>query len=98
MVIWIVEFGWDLAKERVNIAKHEHTFSEAVEAFQDPKGVQLVDCQHSETEKRFYWVGKVSSGKILTVWFTRRGRKARIIGCAEWRKMRRVYHEAAKIK
>lgn len=93
-----MEFEWDLAKEQANISKHGHTFSEAVEAFQDPKGVQLVDRKHSDHEKRFYWVGKVSSGKILTVWFTRRGNKVRIIGCAEWRKFRSFYYEAAKIK
>lgn len=93
-----MEFEWDLAKDQANITKHGQTFSDAVEAFQDSKGVQLVDPEHSETEARFYWIGKISSGKILTVWFTRRGKKVRIIGCAEWRKMRSLYHEAAKIK
>lgn len=98
MVDCLVDFEWDLAKEQANISKHGHTFSEAVEAFQDPRGVQLLDREHSDKEDRFYWVGKVSSGKILTVWFTRRGKKVRIIGCAGWRKMRSLYHEAAKIK
>ncbi len=93
-----MEFEWDLAKEQANIRKHGHTFSEAVEAFQDPKGAQLVDRKHSDHENRFFWVGKVSSGKILTVWFTRRGNRVRIIGCAEWRKFRSFYYEAAKIK
>ncbi len=98
MAICVVKFEWDLAKEQTNIKKHGHTFSEAVEAFQDSKGVQLVDREHSDDEERFYWVGKISSGKILTVWFTRRAKKVRIIGCAEWRKMRSLYYEAAKIK
>lgn len=93
-----MEFEWDLAKEQANISKHGHTFSEAVEAFQDPLGVQLVDRRHSHQEGRYYWVGKVSSGKILTVWFTRRANKVRIIGCAEWRKFRSYYYEATKIK
>lgn len=66
--------------------------------FQDLQGVQLVDRKHSGHERRFYWVGKVASGKILTVWFTRRADKIRIIGCAEWRKFRSFYYEAAKIK
>jgi len=74
-----VDFEWDLSKEQANIKKHGHTFSEVVEAFQDPRGVQLVDRKHSASERRFYWVGKVSSGKILTVWFTRRTNKVRII-------------------
>ncbi len=59
-----MEFEWDLAKEQANISKHKHTFSEAVEAFQDPKGVQLVDREHSAKEERFYWVGKISTRGI----------------------------------
>lgn len=98
MALCVVEFEWDLAKEQSNIKKHGHTFSEGVEAFQDPMGVQLIDPEHSTQEDRFYWIGKTSSGKILTVWFTRRAKKIRIIGCAEWRKMRSLYYEAAKIK
>ena len=61
-------------------------------------GVQLVDQKHSFKEKRFYWIGKASSGMILTVWFTRRKTKIRIIGCAEWRKFRSIYYEATKVK
>lgn len=98
MALYVAEFEWDLAKEQSNIKKHGHTFSEAVEAFLDPKGVQLTDSEHSDQEDRFYWIGKASSGKILTVWFTRRAKNIRIIGCAEWRKMRSLYYEAAKIK
>ncbi|MBX9766156.1 MAG: BrnT family toxin [Bdellovibrionales bacterium] len=94
----IVEFEWDLAKEETNIEKHGRTFTEAVECFQDPDGVQLVDEKHSAHEKRFYWVGRANSGDILTVRFTRRGSKVRIIGCAEWRKLRSFYYEAAKNK
>ena len=93
-----MDFEWDLAKEQANINKHGYTFSEAVEAFQDPHGVQLVDQKHSATEMRFFWLGKVNSGKILTVWFTRRKSKIRIIGCADWRKFRSFYYEATKIK
>ena len=89
---------WDLSKEQANIKKHGHTFSEAIEAFQDPHGIQLVDESHSSQEDRYYWVGKVSSGKVLTVRFARRGDKVRIIGCAEWRKFRSFYNEATKIK
>jgi uncharacterized DUF497 family protein len=92
-----MEFEWDLAKEEANIKKHGHSFSEAVECFKDPKGIQLMDAAHSVAEMRHFWVGKKASGKILTVWFTQRGAKIRIIGCAHWRKFRRFY-EAAQIK
>jgi len=80
-----------LAKELENKRKHGISFTEAVETFSDPNGVQLVDKSHSKTEERFYWVGKSDSGRILTTRFTKRGTKIRIIGCAEWRKFRRFY-------
>ena len=93
-----MEFEWDAEKELVNLQKHKVSFSEAVEAFFDPKGIQLVDRKHSTREPRFYWVGKSNQGRILTTWFTRRGSVIRIIGSAEWRQFRRLYNEAAQAK
>ncbi|MBS1985319.1 MAG: BrnT family toxin [Bdellovibrionales bacterium] len=92
-----MNFEWDLAKELENKRKHGISFTEAVETFSDPNGVQLVDKTHSKTEERFYWVGKSDSGRILTTRFTRRGTKIRIIGCAEWRKFRRFYETAQDV-
>jgi uncharacterized DUF497 family protein len=77
----------------VNVKKHRVPFVYAVETFFDPKGFQMVDPKHSAHERRFYWVGKTNVGRILTRWFTRRGNVIRIIGSAEWRKFRRLYHE-----
>lgn len=91
-----MEFEWDISKELQNLKKHEISFLEAVESFYDPKGFQLRDVKHSKEESRFFWVGKSQSGKILTVWFTNRGNVIRVIGCAEWRKFRRLYHETTK--
>ena len=90
-----MEFEWDDNKEKLNIKQHNVSFAEAVDSFFDPKGFQLIDEAHSNNEKRFYWVGKSKSGRILTTYFTKRGSKIRIIGSAEWRKFRRMY-EATK--
>lgn len=91
-----VEFEWDLEKEIQNIRKHRVSFMEAVESFTDPYGFQLVDIKHSAQEKRLYWVGRISTGRVLTTRFTKRGNKIRIIGSAEWRRFRRLYHETTK--
>ena len=64
--------------------------------FFDPRGFQLADVKHSREEGRFYWVGKSESGRVLTTRFTRRGRRIRVIGSAEWRKFRRLYDETTK--
>lgn len=91
-----MEFEWDSVKELANIKKHGIPFATAVETFFDPKGFQLQDRKHSSVEKRFYWVGKTRSKRVLTSWFTRRGNVIRIIGSAEWRNFRRLYYETTK--
>jgi uncharacterized DUF497 family protein len=98
MVYELVEFEWDLKKELDNAKKHGVSFSEAAESFQDPKGFSMEDSKHSTAEPRHYWIGRSSSGKILTVRYTRRGSKIRIFGAAEWRVFRELYNEKAKNK
>ncbi len=98
MVVWFMEFEWDDSKEKLNIKKHKVSFAESVGTFFDPSGIQLVDESHSGAEKRYYWIGMSKSDKILTTYFTKRGSKIRIIGCAEWRKFRRLYYEATENK
>lgn len=92
-----MEFEWDAAKEERNVRKHNVDFSAAAESFSDPKGFALMDDKHSRTEQRFYWVGKTALGKILTTRFTVRAGKIRIIGAAEWRDFRDMYHEKTKL-
>ena len=91
-----MEFEWDAAKERENIRKHHVDFLEATSVFLDPRGFQLVDAKHGETEERFSWIGKSLTGRILTTRFTRREQRIRIIGSAEWRKFRKLYYETTK--
>jgi uncharacterized DUF497 family protein len=82
-------------RARTPTRKHRVSFAEAIESFFDPNGLLLVDENHSRAEDRFYWVGKSSSGRVLTTRFTRRGTRIRIIGSAEWREFRRLYSEKA---
>jgi uncharacterized protein len=90
-----MEFEWDASKDADNLRKHRVSFAEAVESFFDPNGLLLVDEKHSRAEDRFCWVGKSSSGRVLTTRFTRRGTRIRIIGSAEWREFRRLDSEKA---
>jgi uncharacterized DUF497 family protein len=93
-----MEFEWDLSKELENIRKHGVTFSEAIESLLDEEGFLLMDAKHSTREKRFFWVGRNATGRVLTTRVTKRGGKVRIIGSAEWRKFRRVYHARTKAR
>lgn len=87
------KFEWDLNKELENIRKHGFSFSEAIEIFADSKLIHLEDSQHSSEEDRYYAVGKTTSGTVLTVRYTVRGRTIRIFGAACWRKWRKYYEE-----
>ncbi|NLD38357.1 MAG: BrnT family toxin [Desulfatiglans sp.] len=46
--------------------------------------------EHSDDEKRYYCLGKVSDG-VMTVRFTYRQNKIRIIGAGYWRKGKNIY-------
>jgi uncharacterized protein len=85
-------FIWDFEKELVNILKHDVDFVTASKAFKDPKRKIYIDSKHSKVEERFFCIGKVE-GKVLTVRFTYRERKIRIIGAGCWRKGEQYYEK-----
>jgi len=73
------QFVWDAQKEKANVKKHGMDFSTAIEAFKDPQRKIFLDKIHSNSERRFFCIGKVGQ-KILTVRFMYRDTKIRIIG------------------
>lgn len=90
MIDSISSFIWDYGKELENIARHGVDFSTAALAFKDPKRKIYTDSKHSETEERFFCIGKVN-GRVITVRFTYRFEKIRIIGAGYWRKGVKYY-------
>lgn len=89
----ISSFEWDDKKNFINQQKHGVSFYEAQKAFLDPKRVIAEDLDHGESEQRYYCFGKVSDG-VMTVRFTYREEKIRIIGAGYWRKGRKIYEKA----
>ena len=83
-------FIWNAEKEKVNIVKHGVDFPAASRAFLDPKRKIFVNTKHSETEERFFCIGKVD-GKVLTVRFVYRGEKIRLFGAGYWRGGKKYY-------
>ena len=86
------DFEWDKNKDKNNQNKHSVPFALAQLAFLDEHRVILEDLSHSESEKRFYCLGKVAED-ILTVRFTYRNNKIRIIGAGYWRKGKKIYEK-----
>ncbi len=91
------DFEWDKSKDRENQDKHGVPFALAQLAFMDANRVILEDQSHSEEEQRFYCLGKVAEG-ILTVRFTYRKNKIRIIGAGYWRKGKKLYEDENAIQ
>lgn len=89
-------FEWDDLKDKDNQSKHKVSFSEAQMAFFDKQRVILEDLNHSHHEKRYYCIGRLNSD-IITVRFTYRDHKIRIIGAGYWRKGKKIYEEKNKI-
>jgi uncharacterized DUF497 family protein len=86
-------FEWDDKKDLENREKHGVSFFEAQKAFLDPNRLIAEDLEHSFNESRYYCFGMVGDG-IMTVRFTHRGNKIRIIGAGYWRKGKKLYEQA----
>ena len=89
-------FEWDDNTNRLNQKKHNISFEEAQYAFSDTKRIIAKDLEHSENEERYYCFGKVGEN-IVTVRFSYRNNKIRIIGAGYWRKGKNIYEEENKI-
>ncbi len=90
-------FERDENKNRLNQKKHNISFEEAQYAFSDSKRIIAKDLEHSKIEKRFYCFGKIDEN-IVTVRFTYRNNKIRIIGAGYWRKGKQIYEKENKIQ
>ncbi len=88
-----MEFEWDDSKSLENIKKHGISFTDAQSAFFDLKRVIAIDIRHStKGKKRYFCFGKINDN-ILTVRFTMRSNRIRIIGAGYWREGRKKYEE-----
>ena len=90
-------FGWDEEKNDENLRKHGVDFETAQYAFIDKRRVIAKDVEHSKDEKRYYCFGKVKGG-VLTVRFTYRNKRIRIIGAGYWRKGKNIYEKQNQIQ
>ena len=90
------DFEWDDKKDNENQLKHGVSFALAQIGFLDENRIILEDLDHSGEEARYYCLGKVAGG-IMTVRFTYRKKRIRIIGAGYWRKGKKIYEKENKI-
>jgi len=91
-----VSFEWDESKNEINQKKHNISFEKAQFAFLDKNRIIAKDIEHNKDENRFYCFGKIDEN-IVTVRFTYRNKKIRIIGAGYWRKGKKIYENENKI-
>ena len=84
------DFEWDDFKNAQNMEKQGVSFYEAQYAFADLQRVIIEDLDHGGDENRFFCFGKVKGG-VMTVRFTFREGRIRIIGAGYWRKGKKIY-------
>ena len=89
-------FVWDSANTQKNWDRHKVAFYECEEIFfRNP--VILADPEHSEDEFRFFTMGKSLRERYLTIVFTVRENKIRVISARDMsRKERREYGKIQK--
>lgn len=62
-----LEFVWDAVKAKGNIAKHGVPFPLAATVLLDPLALTVFDSAHSETEERWFTLGKAENEGLLAV-------------------------------
>lgn len=89
-----VQFDWDQGNISKNIAKHKIKNEEAEEVFVNQPIVLVKDKKHSQKERRLMILGKTDKKRLLSVIFTQRGKKIRIVSARPIsRKERRLYEQ-----
>ena len=75
-----MQFEWDDAKDRKNIAKHGIPFRTAILVFADPNRIEKYDDVHSLDEERYLTIGEINGTfMVLTIVYTERSETIRII-------------------
>ena len=73
-----MDFDWDPAKARTNLAKHGVSLGAATVVFDDPFAIERLDDTGDYGEERFVIVGRVQD-LLLSVAFVARGPITRLI-------------------
>lgn len=87
MEIGVYQFEWDDEKNKKNFQKHHIYFEDAAFVFLDEFKIDDYDEFHSDFEERVKVIGRV--GNILTVIYTERGDKYRLISARKANKRER---------
>ena len=86
-------FEWDQANTGKIWQRHHVTFHECEEVFfHEPFGF-APDLSHSVVEQRYFAYGRTTLGRLLTIIFTIRSNRIRVISARDMSRKERKLHE-----
>ena len=88
-----MEFDWDTHNRDKNKIKHEVEYFEAEEPFFNSPLFLLHDVDHSQNEERYVVYGRTDKGRLLTVVYTIRNSKIRIISARDQNKKEKAFYQ-----
>ena len=88
-----IKFNWDQGNFNKNLKKHKITNEESEQVFLNPPTTIIEDTKHSSQKPRFVAIGQTDSSKLLTIIFTIRDKKIRIISARKSNKKERSLYE-----
>ncbi len=91
-------FDWDEGNREKNWEKHLISYKEAEEVFEDIYSYTSEDIKHSQREKRYQILGLTKINNKLSVIFTVRKSKIRIISARLMNKKEKTKYENEKQK
>lgn len=90
-------FDWDEGNSLKNFNSHQVSDGECEQVFFNVPILIHEDEKHTIAEKRWYILGKTSSGRLLFLVFTIRDLLIRVISARDMnKKERQIYHEKIK--
>ena len=93
MVVAVIEYDHDPAKEAENVRQHGIDFSAATVAILDPLAIGWFDEEHSDDEPRFVTIGRDVRGRLLAVITSEAWPKPRIVSARRATKRERDAYE-----
>lgn len=91
-----IEFEWDSGNYGKNFDKHGVENDEAESVFLNKQSVLTEDLKHSDEEDRYQLFGKSSQDRLLTIIFTMRKYRVRIISARQMNAKERKFYESQK--
>jgi uncharacterized DUF497 family protein len=83
----------DPEKAKANFEKHGVAFEEAMTVFSDEKAITIYDFGHSKEEYRFVDLGRSKNGNVLSVVYTDREDRIRLIHARKANREEKRFYE-----